>query len=209
MELLSWEEAYETLKQGKCIAYPTDTVWGLGCLADDKERVRGCLSLKGELRSPVASVILPLSRIGAPYVKLPPEPKSIFDALPGMVTFILPTAEDCPLHHLAGEGPSIGIRVPDLAEVNTLVDRLDGPLLTTSLNFHGEAPCVTLGDAVQVARRMGIACVNMDYRCAGQSSSILKWDNGWEEIRRGPALTEKFVQEDNISTAPPSPEMCS
>jgi len=184
-QTISWDEAYERLKKGECIAYPTDTVWGLGCIADDPERVRACLALKGELRHPVASVILPLSRIGAPYVRIE-EGARFAHVLPGAYTFIFPTPDECPLTHIAGEGPSLGVRVPRLPELNHMVEKLDAPLLTTSLNFHNEPPCTSLEQARVIAERMGISCVQVATECAGVSSSVVKWTNGdWEVLRYG------------------------
>jgi len=187
MVLISWEEAAERLRQGESIAYPTDTVWGIGCIADDKERLINCLKKKGELRQMVSSVILPKKRIGVPFIE---KDNIHFEhVLPGPYTFILPIHKDCPTKHCAGEENgkySLGIRRPDLPALLDLVDNLDAPLLTTSLNFHGEPPCKTLEEAQVIADCMGIACVNAPEPTAGTASTILKWTEGnWKVIREG------------------------
>eukprot|EP00392_Amoebophrya_sp_AT5.2_P019530 g20402.t1 len=54
---ISWREAAATLEAGGAIGYPTDTVYGIGCLADDAGFVRACLAHKGDKRQPVCSVL--------------------------------------------------------------------------------------------------------------------------------------------------------
>ena len=58
------------------------------------------------------------------------------------------------------------------------------PLVTTSLNAHGQSPAHDLLEAKQVAESWGIPCIEQSFDAVGPST-ILLWRDGWEVLRRG------------------------
>jgi len=204
--LISWADAVELLRGGGALAYPTDTVWGIGCRADDVDVVKACVARKGEKRSPICSILVPgKDRIGE-YVAfdlLPEEARAcVLSCLPGCYTFALPLPAGSPFQHIAGPGSgeathSLGVRLVDDANLMRAVEELGAPLLTTSLNITGEPPARSLREAAAVAARMGIRCIDVEFGQGsydgaatreevggaeagpgGQASTVLAWDLG-------------------------------
>lgn len=182
MQSLSWAQAVDHVVNGGILVYPTDTVWGLGCRADDRPLVLRCLGLKGPARTTIASVITPLENLEAlVYV----HPESHWQAfLPGPYTLILPL-KDRRFEHLAGPGPTLGCRVPDLPPLVDMVGRTGVPLVTTSCNPHGQAPAQTLAEARRWAEFWDAGLVCHETTCSS-ASTVLKWNTtSWTCLRRG------------------------
>lgn len=123
------------------IAFPTDTVWGIGCLVENKLAVDKIYSIKG--RSSIKPLILLGSKISdlVPYVSQIPEIawNIIDNYMPGAVTLILPKSEKAPSYLTSG-GNTIGIRIPDCPVfLSMLENAVDSHVLaTTSANISGE-----------------------------------------------------------------------
>ncbi|MCB1044172.1 MAG: Sua5/YciO/YrdC/YwlC family protein [Acidobacteria bacterium] len=175
---MQWQASISWLQSGGALAYPTDTLWGLGCRADDPGAVLGCLSLKGPDRQANCSVIVPIMLLH----EIADVPDDIDRFLPGPYTLILPL-KDKRYRHLA-QGETIGVRRPDCPDLLQTVDALGVPLVTTSLNAHGQSPAHDLLEAKQVAESWGIPCIEQSFDAVGPST-ILLWRDGWEVLRRG------------------------
>lgn len=129
-----------TLAQGGILAYPTEAVYGLGCLADDAAAVLRLLALK---QRPWEKGLIILAADFAqlqPYLApLTPELAArVLPTWPGPVTWLLPTLPKTPLW-LRGTHTSLAVRVtahPVAAELC----RLAGPLVSTSANPAGRTP---------------------------------------------------------------------
>lgn len=180
---MDWREAMIHVAHGGMLAYPTDTLWGLGCMADDPDRVRSCLALKGTGRQPVASVIVDPGLLGD-FVHLPSD-ASWKRFLPGPYTLVLPLKQEH-LNHLSGDGGSLGVRIPDHPQLMDMVRQLGQPLLTTSLNSHDQPPAPTLRQARRTATQMGIPCVDEAFDGIGPST-VVRWSarGEWICLRQG------------------------
>ncbi len=120
---------------GGVVAYPTETVWGLGGQACDGEAALRLATLKGRDRLPLVVLVA-----GVP-VGLPPVAAALASALwPGPVTLILPASLVPGLapQVLAPDG-TVGLRWSPHPVVSALVEAV-GPLTSTSANAHGQPP---------------------------------------------------------------------
>eukprot|EP00043_Microstomoeca_roanoka_P013793 m.135566 g.135566 ORF g.135566 m.135566 type:complete len:376 (+) comp15850_c0_seq1:211-1338(+) len=135
------QSAVTILKKGGVISVPTDTIYGLACLAQSTEGVRRIYAIKGrEETKPIAICMNSVAEIEA-YAESTVSQKLLSSLLPGPVTVILPrkpalNPELNPHTHL------IGIRVPDFPFVRQLVAELGEPLALTSANRSGEQSCI-------------------------------------------------------------------
>lgn len=130
------EQAVEILKAGGLIAYPTDTVYGIGCDIFNRDAVERLYALvkqiKGEDRTSLLSFICrDLSNIAEYAVIGDHAYRSMKRALPGPYTFILNATKLVPKVMLSRR-KTIGIRVPDAAILQAIVGRLGNPVATTS-----------------------------------------------------------------------------
>ena len=179
-KVLNWENAIEFILTGGILVYPTDTLWGLGCRADDAGLCHRCLSLKGRDRHHTASVIVPPDLLDQ-IVELPPDWERF---LPGPYTLVLPT-KTLIFNHIASEDGFLGCRIPNHSGLMDLVSQVGVPLVTTSLNPSGRPPVTTFSEARQLAAKWSIGIIAEETRLEG-ASTVMKWNRqGWRILRVG------------------------
>jgi tRNA threonylcarbamoyl adenosine modification protein (Sua5/YciO/YrdC/YwlC family) len=128
--------AVDVLKQGGIIAYPTDTVYGLGCDITNKKSVDRIYQIKGMPREHLMSFVCPdLSDI-AYYGFVNDTAYRIMRSLvPGPYTFILKATREVP-RVLMMKRKTVGIRVPDHPVAIALVRELGRPIVSTSASLY-------------------------------------------------------------------------
>lgn len=131
------QRAVDALNAGELIAYPTDTVYGLGCDLMNKDALDRLYQLKGMPRSQsLALVCVDLSDI-ARYVLVDNTAYRLLRRLlPGPYTFILPATREVP-KTLTPKRTQVGIRVPNHAVPRAIAQALGRPLLSTTAALHG------------------------------------------------------------------------
>ena len=137
----AWQirHAVHILKQGGLIAYPTEAVFGLGCLPGDTEAIKKLLQLK---QRPIEKgLILLASELSQlePYLSLLNHQilQKIQSSWPGPTTWILPTpAQTSPL--LKGKFNTIAVRISAHPIVRELCHQCQSPIISTSANITGK-----------------------------------------------------------------------
>lgn len=134
--------AVDALQSGGVIAYPTDTVYGLGCDLTNKHAVERLYSIKGMDRShPLAFVCPDLSDI-ARYAMVDNQVYRVLRRfLPGPYTFILEATRDVP-KLVQMRRKNVGIRVPACEATQALVRELRRPIISSTAARPGEEPLV-------------------------------------------------------------------
>lgn len=123
----------EVLREGGVIAYPTDTIYGLGCDLYSKEAQQHIRQLKKHHKSKRLSIICADLKEISKYAFVPNYAYRIMRHLiPGAYTFILRATKLVPKIMLTNQ-KSIGIRVPDNAISQALLQELQHPIVTTSV----------------------------------------------------------------------------
>jgi L-threonylcarbamoyladenylate synthase len=149
-------DAVAAVRRGALIAFPTDTVYGVGSRPDDAAATRRLFEAKDRPRD-LTLPVLAASAAGARQIaRFDDRAERLALALwPGAVTLVLPRTPSSGSWDLGGDGASIGVRVPDHPLALALLAA--GPLATTSANRSGEPPASTceglvdaFGDAVAV-----------------------------------------------------------
>ena len=139
--------AIELLLQGQPIAFPTDTVYGIGAHAFLPEGVARLYTAKGRPRHQPIPLLLPdVAAVEAVCTDIPHLLWQLAERFwPGGLSLILRRASSVPDVVTAG-GPTVAVRVPDHALVRELCRELNAPLAATSANRHGQPPPVTAGE---------------------------------------------------------------
>ena len=134
------QRAVAALNAGELIAYPTDTVYGLGCDLLNKDALDRLYSAKNMPRSQsLALVCLDLSDIARYVVVDSAAYRLLRRLLPGPYTFILPATREVP-KTIAPKRTQVGIRVPAHAVPRAITEALGRPLIsTTAAPYGGEA----------------------------------------------------------------------
>jgi tRNA threonylcarbamoyl adenosine modification protein (Sua5/YciO/YrdC/YwlC family) len=128
--------AVEILAEGGVIAYPTDTVYGLGCDLTNKHAVDRLYAIKGMDRSqPLAFVCPDLSDIAHYAVVDNPVYRVLRRFLPGPYTFILQATREVP-KLLQMKRKTVGIRVPGLETPRALARELGRPIVSTTASHR-------------------------------------------------------------------------
>ncbi len=124
--------AVQALRDGKLLAFPTDTVYGLGCSVNEKKAIERLYQLKRVDRGhPMALLCADLKSV-PPYGHVSnPAYKILRRLLPGPYTFVLPATHQVPKMMLMKQH-TVGIRVPDNQVIRDLITELGLPILSTS-----------------------------------------------------------------------------
>jgi L-threonylcarbamoyladenylate synthase len=139
--LVTVRQGAQCLIEGGVIAYPTEAVYGLGCDPDDESAVRRILRLKNRPES--AGLILisdRLERFAAYIGAVSAEQKQqALAAWPGPVTWLFPRSRTVP-DWLAGDHPTIALRITAHPVCRALCEAFGGPIVSTSANPIQEQP---------------------------------------------------------------------
>ncbi len=131
-------QAAHILNQGGLIAYPTEAVYGLGCLAHFTDTIQQLLKLKK--RSPKKGLILLASDLSQlnDYIK-PLDNRTlarIQATWPGAVTWLVP-ARTSISELIRGQSQSVAVRISAHPIVRELCQQCNTPLISTSANISG------------------------------------------------------------------------
>lgn len=142
----------ESLKHGGIIAYPTDTIYGIGCSILCKKSIERIYQMKSrERKKPFSFICSSLSEISH-YARVSNSAfKLLKRYLPGPYTFVLEATRAVP-DLLLTRQKTVGIRIPDNRICLDLVTALGNPIITTSANISGEEP---VGDPSIIAGTFG------------------------------------------------------
>ena len=132
------EEAARILKAGGLVAFPTETVYGLGGNGLDKEAARKIYAAKG--RPSDNPLILHVSKMEEVYLlveSVPEKAKRLMESFwPGPLTLILKKSKIVPLESTGGLD-TVAIRCPDNALTLELIERAGLPVAWPSANLSG------------------------------------------------------------------------
>ena len=131
------KEAAELLKEGKVVAFPTDTVFGLGAIYENEEALIALKESKGRPENkPIPTMVADVEQMKSiAYVS--DEAIRLAKAfMPGAFTIILKKKEYIP-DYITNGFDTIGIRIPDDEFVLNLIKECQKPLLVTSANLSG------------------------------------------------------------------------
>ena len=130
--------ALEILRAGGLVAFPTDTVYGLGCLAFDQAAIESIYVAKDRPLEKAIPILIAdvddLDRVAYDVPELARRLASRF--WPGPLTLVVPKRVDLPA--AVSATATVGVRVPDHEAARTLL-RAAGPMAVTSANLSGRA----------------------------------------------------------------------
>jgi L-threonylcarbamoyladenylate synthase len=152
----AFEAAVALLRAGELVAFPTDTVYGVGAPVWDAAAVAKLYAAKLRPADKAIPILLAdPADIELVARDLAPAARRIAERFwPGPLTLVVPKAARVPAEVSAG-GDSVAVRVPDHALARDLIRAAGAPLATTSANLSGQPSPVTAQDvAAQLAGRI-------------------------------------------------------
>ena len=129
--------AYEAIKNGGIILYPTDTVWGIGCDATNAEAVKKIYELKQREETKSMIVLMNGERMMYNVFKeIPDVAWQIIDLSEKPTTLILDNPRNV-APNLIAEDKTLGVRLVKEPFCYKLMERMKKPLVSTSANISG------------------------------------------------------------------------
>jgi L-threonylcarbamoyladenylate synthase len=129
--------AYEVIKNGGIILYPTDTVWGIGCDATNEEAVKKIFALKQRAESKSMIVLVNGERMmHQVFNEIPEVAWQILDYAEKPTTLILDKPKNV-AKNLIAEDNSLAVRMVKELFCYKLMERMKKPLVSTSANISG------------------------------------------------------------------------
>jgi len=143
-------QAVEALNQGEVMAFPTDTVYGLGCRADRPQAVKKVYRLKGRnFSKPLILFIKDPKELAGIVRQVPEYAGKLIDAYwPGPLTMVFSASDRVKKWGLDKNG-TIGIRIPKHPALQIILGQLDCPLATTSANVSGIQESCNVGQVME------------------------------------------------------------
>lgn len=138
-------EAAERLRSGDIVAFPTETVYGLGADATNAAAVAKIFAAKGRPDlNPLISHIAEIAQLDG-LVILDERARGLAKTFwPGAVTLVLPRAPDCPVADAVSAGlPSLALRMPAHPLARELLRRVGRPVAAPSANRSGHVSPTT------------------------------------------------------------------
>lgn len=134
--------AVEALQAGEVIAYPTDTVYGLGCDLTNKKATDRLYQIKEMDRAhPLAFICPDLSDIAHYAIVENVHYRVLRHFLPGPYCFILQATREVP-KLVQTKRKTIGIRIPNSEVIRAITRELGRPVISTTAQKHGGEPYV-------------------------------------------------------------------
>ncbi|MGI6456865.1 MAG: L-threonylcarbamoyladenylate synthase [bacterium] len=147
------EEVVAAITHGELVAVPTDTVYGIICAAQQEEAVRRMRVLKGREENKPFALFISQEKVESPLFRLNNHARKLIRAFfPGAITLVVAAEETCPCQN----NGTVGIRCPEHTLIQEILQRYDGFLANTSLNYSGKPPLTCLKNAGKLTKEVDL-----------------------------------------------------
>ncbi|WP_299973819.1 L-threonylcarbamoyladenylate synthase [Devosia sp. 66-22] len=183
-----------TLQRGEVVAFPTETVYGLGADATNSDAVLKIYETKGRPRFNPLIVHVTDVAMARRHVSFSPLAETLARFWPGPLTLVLPRLPEAGLSDIVTAGlDTVGVRVPNHPLALELIGAAGVPLAAPSANPSGKLSPTT---AEQVRRAFGgrVPVLDGGPCMAGVESTILAVEGGTVTQLRAGALAREEIE---------------
>lgn len=189
-------EAAALLREGKTVAFPTETVYGLGADAAQTEAVRAIFTAKGRPSdNPLIVHIADCKQLedlvsGVPEVLVP-----LMDACwPGPLTLILPVRPDAVSLLVTAGLDTVGIRIPDHPVALALLREAGIPIAAPSANSSGRPSPTKASHVLEDLDGCIEGIIDGGAAGVGIESTVLQWKDGVVHVLRPGGISLEQLQ---------------
>ena len=177
------EKVKEDLLNSKIVAFPTDTVFGLGCLVGDTEAIEKIYEAKNRSIDKKLPMMVCDFEMLKKYCEVTPEVKVLLDSFtPGPITLIM---------RYLNSSETVAVRIPNDDWILKLIKEIGKPLLVTSANISGAGSLIKYEDVIgQIGDKVD-AIVKDDAK-GEKASTIVDCLNNYKILRQGPILESQI-----------------
>jgi len=177
MRILNFEELnlekqsiIDSVVTGSVFIHPTDTIYGIGCNAQNSNAVKKVRQLKGRATNPFSVIAPSLEWIHENCI-VTKEAEEWLSKLPGPYTLILKLKNNCVAKEVNPGLKTLGIRIPN-HWINKVIAEAEVPVVTTSVNRANEDYMTSLEDLDPLIKS-GIDFVIYEGNKEGKPSKII------------------------------------
>jgi L-threonylcarbamoyladenylate synthase len=187
------QHAAEVLQRNGLVAFPTDTVYGVGALAFQAEAVEKLYTIKERSKEKAIPILIAhpadLSRVAK---ELTPAAQRLAEKFwPGPLTLVVSKRASLP--EAVSATATVGVRVPDQPLTQKLLE-LTGPLAVTSANLSGAPDALTADEVLaQLAGRIDIV-LDGGRVLGGQPSTVVDCSGATFKILRAGPISAADIQ---------------
>jgi L-threonylcarbamoyladenylate synthase len=195
------DEAVALLRKSGVIAFPTETLYGLGADARDEAAIDKIFGIKGrDFGNPILVVIGDRSHLDAFAADIPGNARKLMDRFwPGPLTIVFRAAASVSPKLTAGSG-KIGIRLTSHPIAMAISKRLGGPVTATSANLSGAPECSSAEEVLsQLEGKIG-GVIDGGQTPGGKGSTIVDATVSPVKVLREGVIDAALIQ-DTLATA--------
>ena len=185
-------KAADIIRNGGLVAYPTDTVYGLGCDPFNDEAVKRLFKAKERAGGALPVLVDTLQRameIGS-FDKVATRLARRY--WPGPLTLVVPAKARLP-PQVTGSSGTVGLRVPHRRETLDLIEQSGGALVGTSANIAGNPSLKSAEEVLKELKSRIDIVLDGGPATLGIESTIVKIDNGQISILREKAIPRQEI----------------
>ena len=186
--------AGELIRQGELVAFPTETVYGLGANAFDEAAIKSIYEAKGRPSdNPLIVHVWDKSQIYDIAREISEDAQKMIEHMPACLTIVLPKKDTIPDCVTAGLD-TVAIRMPKSSEAREFLRYAQVPVAAPSANLSGR-PSPTTWQCVKEDMDGRIAAVLCGEFCdVGIESTVLDLSHGEPKILRPGAFTPEVIE---------------
>lgn len=179
------DEAATILKNGGLIAFPTETVFGLGVVYDNKKAYDWMVIVKKRPPEKPFTLMLADPEDVEKYAELNDVSRALVKAfMPGQFTMITKAKEGLPSWCVSSEG-NVGIRIANYDLIRDLIRKTGKPLLVPSANKSGEPPANSVEEVKAVFEDEIEAVLEGNSTSKVPSTIVIVKDDYTDVVREG------------------------
>ncbi|MBI2101870.1 threonylcarbamoyl-AMP synthase [Candidatus Woesearchaeota archaeon] len=188
MRILNFEETnlerqsiIDSIINGSVFIHPTDTIYGIGCNAQNSDAVKKVRQLKGRAASPFSVIAPSIDWINENCI-ITKESGEWLSRLPGPYTLILRLKKECVAKEVNPGLRTLGIRIPN-HWIRKLIADAEVPVVTTSVNRSNEDYMTSLED-LDPAIKSGVDFAIYEGKKEGKPSKLVDLTGAVKVIER-------------------------
>lgn len=184
--------AQRLIQKGNPVAFPTDTVYGVGALAIDTAAIRALYQIKQrDAAKAIPILISDLAEVELVAQQMSVQARRLARRFwPGALTLVVSKKGNLP--EALTTLPSVGIRIPGHPVTLALL-RLTGPLAVTSANISGQASPSTPDEVIaQLGGRIPLV-IDGGKTPGGQPSTVVDCTQEWPVILRSGPISQDTI----------------
>ena len=196
----SIHEARNIVRRGGLVAYPTDTVYGLGCDPFNREAVERVVRSKSRSKGSLP-VLVESVEVAQAYGSFSDLATRLAEKFwPGPLTLVVPAKASFPTS-VTSESLTVGLRIPNHEIARKLIKSCGGGLIGTSANLSGNPSPRTAGEVMKELKDRVDLIIDGGGVLAGGESTVAIVTEGTLSVLREGALSREEI----LSAVRPNP----